>query len=59
MENQSRVITLDARHGSHDHSDANITRNHYLDDRVTGKTEGVDFLPRLDLEDATFIEDAP
>ena len=38
-----------------DHSDANITRDHYLDDRVVGKTEGVDFLPRLDLGDATFI----
>ena len=42
-----------------DHSDANITRNHYLDDRVVGKTEGVDFLPRLDLGDATFIPEAP
>ena len=39
-----------------DHSDANITRDHYLDDRVVGKTDGVDFLPRLDLGDeATFI----
>jgi len=39
-----------------DHSDANITRDHYLDDRVVGKTEGVNFLPRLDLgDDATFI----
>lgn len=41
-----------------DHSDANITRNHYLDDRVVGKTEGVDYLPPLDLgDDAQFIED--
>jgi integrase len=39
-----------------DHSDANITRNHYLDERVVGKTEGVDFLPALDLGgDATFV----
>jgi integrase len=43
-----------------DHSDANITRDHYLDDRVVGRTEGVDFLPRLDLGDeATFIEETP
>lgn len=39
-----------------DHSDANITRNHYLDERVVGKTEGVDFLPSLDLGgDAQFV----
>jgi integrase len=42
-----------------DHSDANITKNHYLDDRIMGKAAGIDFLPRLDLGDeAQFIEDA-
>lgn len=41
-----------------DHSDANITRDHYLDDRIVGKAAGVDFLPRLDLEEeAQFIEE--
>lgn len=41
-----------------DHSDANITRNHYLDDRVVGKTEGVDYLPPLDLgNNALFVPD--
>lgn len=41
-----------------DHSDANITKNHYLDDRIMGKAAGIDFLPRLDLgEDAQFIEE--
>jgi len=41
-----------------DHSDANITRDHYLDDRIVGKAAGVDFLPALDLaEEAEFIED--
>jgi hypothetical protein len=44
--------------GHLDHSDANITRDHYLDDRIVGKAAGVDFLPRLDLgEDAHFIEE--
>jgi integrase len=41
-----------------DHSDANITKNHYLDDRIMGKAAGIDFLPRLDLgDDAHFIEE--
>jgi integrase len=44
--------------GHLDHSDANITRDHYLDDRIVGKAAGIDFLPRLDLgEDAHFIEE--
>jgi integrase len=44
--------------GHLDHSDANITRDHYLDDRIVGKAAGIDFLPRLDLEeDAQFIEE--
>ena len=39
-----------------DHSDANITRDHYLDDRIVGRAAGVDFLPTLDLEeDADFV----
>lgn len=42
-----------------DHSDANITRDHYLDDRVVKRTEGVDYLPRLDLgPDAEFVPEA-
>jgi integrase len=41
-----------------DHSDANITRDHYLDDRVVGRTEGVDYLPPLDLgNNAQFVPD--
>jgi integrase len=41
-----------------DHSDANITRDHYLDDRIVGKASGVDFLPALDLgEEAEFVPD--
>ena len=34
-----------------DHSDANITRDHYLDDRIVGGRAGVDLLPPLDLGD--------
>ena len=41
-----------------DHSNANITRDHYLDDRIVGKASGVDYLPTLDLTDAAFIPDA-
>lgn len=39
------------------HGDPTIARDHYLDPRIVQEPTGLDFLPRLDADDADFIPD--